>query len=306
MTECERIIKEGILPESYFNDEVKCDYLITKQQKKIWAVELDLLLQFVKVCEENNLKYFLFGGTLLGAIRHQGFIPWDDDIDVGMPRKDYEEFLKHYNDFKEPYFLQTPETDSGSGYIYAKLRNSNTTCLIKKFAYNKELNQGIFIDIFPFDEWNIENGIERRNQIEKLAFENSIFMRKDNPYLSELDQDRVNNLKKDFNPVDNFVCANKIAKSFADEGKKEQYLAHLMFGEPFYFPKECFENFQKAKFENYLFNIPCKYDEMLTVSYKDYMQLPAKEKRTSIHNDCIFDANIDYKSFIKEWVRKKE
>ncbi len=92
MTECERIIEQGILPKSFFEQEERCDFLVTEKRKKIWAVLLDLLIKFDFVCKKYSLTYFLADGTLLGAARHQGFIPWDDDIDVSMPREDYEKF----------------------------------------------------------------------------------------------------------------------------------------------------------------------------------------------------------------------
>ncbi len=305
MTECERIIKEGILPESFFEEEIKCDYLITKQQKEIWAVELDLLLRFVKVCEENNLKYFLYAGTLLGAIRHKGFIPWDDDIDILMPRDDYEKFLKLYDEFKPPYFLQTPETDSGSGYMYAKLRNSNTTCLIKKFAYNKELNQGILIDILPLDEWDVENGQERMKEMINFAYENSTFMRKDNPKLNDIDRGRVENLPKDFNPVKNYKLARDIAMSYGKSDTDYPNLLQstfIMNNHPLFFPKRIFSDVAKCEFEGYEFNMPAGYDEQLTSVYGDYMKLPPVEERKTVHNDCVFEPNKDYKTFIKEWI----
>lgn len=86
MTECERIIKEGILPESFFEPETICDFYVDETRKKIWAVLLDLLIKFDKVCKKHGLKYYLAYGSLIGAVRHQGFIPWDDDIDICMNR----------------------------------------------------------------------------------------------------------------------------------------------------------------------------------------------------------------------------
>ena len=93
MTEKERIIKEGRIPEIFFEEEVRCDFLVTQDRKKLWAVLLDMLLKIDDVCKKYHLTYFLEAGTLLGAIRHKGMIPWDDDIDIFMPRKDYNKFI---------------------------------------------------------------------------------------------------------------------------------------------------------------------------------------------------------------------
>ena len=78
------------LPQDFLKEEVRCDYTVSKEMKEIWAVELDLLAEFMRVCDENNIQYYACAGTILGAERHQGYIPWDDDIDVMMMRKEYD------------------------------------------------------------------------------------------------------------------------------------------------------------------------------------------------------------------------
>src|SRR3712207_3357568 len=96
------------MPDSFLEEEIRCGYRVSAQMKRVWAVELDLLAKFVDVCERHELRYFLDSGTLIGAIRHQGFIPWDDDIDVSMPRKDYDKLWEiAQTEFSYPYFFQT-------------------------------------------------------------------------------------------------------------------------------------------------------------------------------------------------------
>ena len=109
------------------------------------AISLDLFFEFEKVCKKHNLKYYLFYGSLLGAVRHHGFIPWDDDFDVAMPRKDYEELLRLYDEFSFPYILQSPLSDGKCFFSYATLRNSNTSKVSKKLCYNGH-NEGIPIN----------------------------------------------------------------------------------------------------------------------------------------------------------------
>ncbi len=136
MTECERIIKQGILPETFFKEEELCGFLVTEKRKRLWAISIDLLLIFDNICRKYNLNYFLSFGALLGAIRHHGIIPWDDDIDVCMPRYDYEKFLNiGKTELRNPYFLQIPGEDNGYFFSYAKIRNSNTSGISEPFMY---------------------------------------------------------------------------------------------------------------------------------------------------------------------------
>lgn len=140
------------LSEDFFKEEVRNGFLVSKNRKELWAIELDLLDQFRQICKKYNLAYYLDGGTLLGAIRHSGFVPWDDDIDILMPRKDYDLFIQYaLKELKYPYFVQTDWTDS-TFYCLTKLRRSDTTCIQQadlKGHFN--FNQGIFIDICPLD-----------------------------------------------------------------------------------------------------------------------------------------------------------
>ncbi len=105
MKEIERLIKKGVITEDYLKEEVICDFLVDVNRKKMWAIMLDMLSEFISICKKHGLTYYMFYGSLLGAVRHKGFIPWDDDVDVAMPRKDYEKFLTLGHEFLEPLFL---------------------------------------------------------------------------------------------------------------------------------------------------------------------------------------------------------
>lgn len=162
------------IPDEFFLEEVRCDYTISSKMKKIWAVELDLLNEFQRVCQKHHIRYFANGGTLLGAARHQGFIPWDDDLDVMMLREDYEHFCEITPDeFQHPYFLQTQQTDKGYINGFARLRNSMTTGITGfEQCVKIPTNHGIFIDIFPVnclpaDESQIEPFLDK---VKKLKF----------------------------------------------------------------------------------------------------------------------------------------
>ena len=131
--------------------EIREGHVVTADMKKVWAVELDLLEKFLSFCKKHNLKCWVHAGTLLGAVRHKGFIPWDDDIDLMMLRDDYDRMCRIGNEGLDyPYFLQTAYSDVEYHRGHAQFRRSDTTGIRPSDSYEK-FNQGIFIDIFPLD-----------------------------------------------------------------------------------------------------------------------------------------------------------
>lgn len=129
---------------------------VSAQTKQLWAVQLDLMEQLFEVCRKYDLRVYADGGTLLGAIRHKGYIPWDDDIDLIMLRADYDKLLSHADEFAHPYFLQSVATDPHYTHRHAQLRNDDTACWSKNEPRCiHRFNQGIFIDIFPADSMPI-------------------------------------------------------------------------------------------------------------------------------------------------------
>lgn len=157
------------LPDNFLQEEIICEHTVSANQKKIWAVELDLLNELSNVCNRNNIPFYASCGTLLGAIRHGGFIPWDDDIDVMLFRHDYEKLCLKKDEFRAPYFFQIEETDPGSLRGHAQLRNSKTTAILKHDINRRvQFNQGIFIDILPLDGVP-DNNIERNAFLKDLV-----------------------------------------------------------------------------------------------------------------------------------------
>lgn len=301
MTECERIVSAGILDESFFNQEMKCGFLVTKERKKIWAIELDMLLEVDRVCKKYNLCYFLFWGTLLGAVRHKGFIPWDDDTDIVMPRRDYELLLSHANDFSSPYFLQTPLSDEGYYYSHARLRNTNTSAVDFPFKYQK-FNMGIFVDIQPIDNIDVSNGGEKLfSTISNLNILNSIAMRLSNPDLSEYDKKRVNNYPGG-DPLERYKTIQLL--SIRDLNKNTKHVSILAATTYGYsrdlFLKEDFDGSILVSYMGYKFPIPKGYDRILKTCYGDYMKLPPVEERGNWHSNIVFDSDTPYYLFLKK------
>ena len=151
------------IDDSFYLPEERDGYMVSSEMKKVWAVELDLLDALSRVCEKHRLRWFVHAGTMLGAVRHHGFIPWDDDIDVVMPREDYERLceLGPYA-FSHPHFFQNENTDPFFARTFSRLRNSETTAIIEsEREFRFPFNQGVFIDIFPIDHVPAER--EERN-----------------------------------------------------------------------------------------------------------------------------------------------
>ena len=154
-----------------------------EELKKIQAVELVALKEFIRVCELLKLEYFVDGGTALGAIRHRGFIPWDDDVDIAMPRSDYRKFCKEANKYlSKDFFLQSPYNDKNCPYYYSKLR-VNGTEFIEYCNRKVNMHQGIYIDIFPFDEVP-DDEKDNIRQFRKIQLLTRLFTLRQSPDLS--------------------------------------------------------------------------------------------------------------------------
>ena len=134
----------------------------------VQLTQLDMAKELKRICEKYHINYFLDCGSLLGAVRHQGFIPWDDDMDFGMMREDYDRFLEIApKELPANLFLQTAETDSGYGYAFAKIRK-NDSLYLERVSENSKENHGIFIDIFPYDSLP-DTTVERKKLYQKLT-----------------------------------------------------------------------------------------------------------------------------------------
>lgn len=297
------------LPDSFLNEEERCGYLVSKQMKEVWAVLLDLLAEFDRVCKKNDIKYFASGGTMLGAIRHKGFIPWDDDMDIMMFRKDYNKLCEvGPSEFKDPYFFQNKLTDPYCGMFMSKLRNSNTTALTPEEMkpINKFSNRGIFIDIFPLD--NIPNSEE-----ERLLFLNALNEERQRVYkagrrIGVFSED--SGLKHYVKKLMYHMCYFKRERemyTYLNAYKSydilcQKYLSETteMFGSmQFQVNKKHFkyvadyENLLMMDFEFLKIPVGAGYDHALSHYYGDYMKCVRYP-----HHSAFFDTDKSYKEYI--------
>lgn len=276
---------------------------------KLQKLELEMMKEFIKICDKHKLTYFIVGGTLIGAVRHKGFIPWDDDIDVAMPRPDYDKFIIiAQKELPEGLFLQSYQTDKKYRYNFAKIRNTNTYILEKATQYSN-INHGIYIDIFPIDGIKERKGKIAKsvpNKIRALWVKEFFIAR-----ASEIHKFRAKHFFKDllvnliaiiFLPFNIHNWLNRsIDKSLKKVAYGESAFAGSYFGR--YFIKEVMpiDYYGKGtllQFEDIQVNAPIQYDDYLTRIYGDYMKLPPKEKQVCLHAS-ILDLEKSYKEYVK-------
>lgn len=259
----------------------------------IQKVSLDILVEVDCFCRKKSICYTLAGGTLLGAVRHGGFIPWDDDIDIIIPQPDYERFCEEWIDSPK-YKLYS--LNRGNVMIpYARVCEMNDTRVVSPALWNKDLSSGVWIDIFPldgvsdaFDEFSrqikysedlINKILSSRYRCTKLR--NMHFCLKDSLGLA-----RVFCVEK--------LRSNKRLLTVHDRLRHQipygstnhvGILTSSNYGTREYYKVEIFDNYTEIMFEGHPFMIIGDYDIYLTALYHDYMQLPPVEKRVQTHSD---------------------
>jgi lipopolysaccharide cholinephosphotransferase len=283
-------------------EESICGFTVTSKRKEVWQIELDMVKQFIAICKKYQLKYFVCGGTLLGAIRHNGFIPWDDDIDIMMPRKDYYEFLKVAQlELPSDYFLQYYKTEHAYANGHAQIRNNNTTCLLKNAYFQlHNRNCGVFIDIFPYD--NVPADYKKRKKFtNKVAWLKKIYAYKlvKVQNLKSFIQCVVAALYINFHSID-WLCEKIDILSQKYNNKETGYVGLTSFlpgYEKNVWKKEWFNDIEYHIFQDIIVAIPKYYDEVLKTEYGDYMQIP-ENKNGTIHGAAYFDTKKSYKEYL--------
>ncbi|EIW6614549.1 LicD family protein [Clostridium perfringens] len=274
--------------KSYSNDELR----------KLQCIQKEILTHVHNICVDNNIEYFIIAGTLLGAVRHKGFIPWDDDIDIGMTRDNYEKFNKIASKFlAEGYELQNIYEDKNCPFAYSKVRKKNTK-FIEYCNRNLEMMNGIYIDIFPFD--NVpDNEFERKIHYKKVKLILKLFIYNSTP---DITQEPVNlSLKIKFllrRIIHNIL--KRIPKKYLfnildNEMKKyrntnTKYKAMLLNGVYMWesISKDTLYPLIQLEFEKNKYFAPNDYNQYLTDVYGDYLKLPPENKRIG-HSPYILE-----------------
>lgn len=297
------------IPNDFLKEEIRCNHTVTTQMKEIWAVELDLLAEFQRVCKKYNIPYFASGGTLLGAVRHKGFIPWDDDLDIEMFREDYVKLCEvGPKEFKKPYVFQNEYTESGSLRGFSKLRNSQTTAIYRheKHSCFDGYDKGIFIDIFPLDSI-----LDNSEMQEKKKKKSDRWCR---AYLSCIDiyfnrreskDSFIGKTKVLLRPILYFPC--KWSKTWmhrkyeevcamGNESPTEKVAIYCIFNQRTIHHRIDYEDSVMMDFEFMKIPVPIQFDHWLTNAFGDWHKFV---KGGSLHGEhtLIFDTN---KPFIRQ------
>ncbi|MGP1392382.1 MAG: LicD family protein [Candidatus Cryptobacteroides sp.] len=253
--------------------------LVNKQEMQ--KIQLDILDDIHQFCTANNIRYSLAYGTLLGAVRHKGYIPWDDDIDLIMPRKDYERFIKEYSsDCNEVLDLSKSDVCKE---LFVKVSRKNT--IMKDCLLGREL-WGINVDIFPVDNAT-DNYKELLNKYYKLKKR----LNRVCPYYKGAEYKKISMFFKNIIKRIVFLYPYnilRIKKQINDliYTSEETTKAGVLFDgywDKEFFDKEIFEKYSTILFEGKYYNSVSDYDKFLSQIYGDYMQLPPEEQRKTNH-----------------------
>ncbi len=259
-----------------------------------------MLIEFDKICTEHNLTYYISSGTLLGAIRHGGFIPWDDDIDIEMPRKDYEILIDRFNEIMpKEYNLEYYKNTLGYYFTFIKIINSQTTA-VRRNRDGSLRTTGIYLDIFPIDGISNYYSIAkfRRNKIklyQLLIASSAGGIQKGKGILRRI----IVKLGKFFNTERLHERLNNYLKKRPLEDYKYVMAYTVYQCRPDYVWKtnDMYKEEIKLKFNDHYFNAPCLPEEYLVAEYgEEYMQLPPEKDRRQ-HEFVYLDLSLPFQQF---------
>lgn len=262
---------------------------------KVWDAEQEILDVIHAVCVNNNLRYSLAYGTLLGGVRHAGFIPWDDDIDLIMPREDYEKFLNVWDkEAPKGYILQNGRTDTDFTQTFTKIRKDHTTFIQSDEEKDKKYHKGIFVDIFPGDR--VAPG-KITNKIQYVLC--AVFLLYSRGFTSGsggligLIERILLKIPKEIQ----LYCRERLEKmiGYWNDNKDCKYFFPNTIEECCdYFDSDIFDEITDIHFRNKKYHTVKDKDKMLQQCYGNYMELPPKEERVWRHHPIVIDFEKNY------------
>lgn len=324
--------EEKILVKDLFHDEIRDGFVVTAQRKRLWNIQLNLVAEVARICEKHNIRWFAYGGTLLGAVRHKGFVPWDDDVDIVMFRPDYERFKKVVKtEIKEQYFvdawydykledeepdilqdkncLQVVKHDQRRDHPkwwpfwpMIKIRDSRTTMI--QWASRPHVHQGIWIDIFPLDP---VPPFSDKQQAKIFETERELFLAMVNPEAARQKLAENMDLIITRDEFEKFLDSRHAQKAaFIDSFALENFSSSAEFfaqtrkyclaKSPFNFQSKSYEKVIYLPFETMEIPAPDDYKDCLKRQYGVNWRKPVFYKS----HTKIYSANISYKDYFEQ------
>ena len=305
-------MKSSRIPESFYEEEMRDGYLVTARRKRVWACELDILLAFDEICRRHDIPYFLESGTLIGAVRHHGFIPWDDDIDIQMFRSDYERIKEICRaELEPPLYWQDMYTilDEQTQYDdtvfrllpFGKIRNADTAAIEEPRA-PISMNQGIYIDIFPLDDAFDDQGFTREMfELQKEIYYATFAENELKKVIATGEGHTVvpiNDLQTIMNLplIERFKMLENMFIAYIGKSTMVNHKFTEMMGGLKSLSREFYSDTVYLDFEGFKLPAPVGYDEILTAWFGDYMtpvQYPS-------HSMTVFDPDRSYRDYYSE------
>lgn len=246
-------------------------------------IELDIMIKIHQFCEENNIKYYMIAGTLIGAIRHKGFIPWDDDIDIAMSRDEYERFLREFPAYGEKNNLLAVNNRTNPYYGRPMTKVIDTRTYLTEPEYRSDDPIGVFVDIWVMD--GVPNGAEKNSWLRKMRKEKEILFASSYKATTQFSFSknlaillgRPINYKKRAAKFDELAQTYK----YKECDTVVNYIGMTKKLETY--QKDWFAEGVLVEFEGYKFWAPVEYDKWLRARYGDYTQLPPENERIPHH-----------------------